>query len=78
MDQGRKQLKFKRSLGEQEISDLFSDELSDFPSDTSSDSDTDSGSDSGNKELWPQAVKVKVAPTKTRVVTLRGQPHGEK
>lgn len=39
----------KRSLGEQEISDLFSDELSDVPSSTSSDSDSDSGSDRGEQ-----------------------------
>jgi hypothetical protein len=51
MDQGTKQLKIKRSLGEQEISDLFSDELSDMPCDTSSDSDTDSGSDSGQQRI---------------------------
>jgi hypothetical protein len=30
-----------------------------------------------NKELWPQTVKVTVAPTKIRVITLRGQSHGE-
>jgi hypothetical protein len=42
------QLKFKRSLGEQEISDLFSDELSEVPCVTSSDSDTDSDTDSGS------------------------------
>jgi hypothetical protein len=57
MDQGTKQLKIKRSLGEQEISDLFSDELSDVPcgtssdSDTDSDSDTESGSDSGQQRI---------------------------
>jgi hypothetical protein len=45
MDQGRKRLKTKQSLGEQEISDLFSDELSDVPSDIFSDGDTDSGDD---------------------------------
>jgi hypothetical protein len=42
MDHRRKQLKTKRSLGEQEISDLFSN---DVPSETCSDSDSDSGSD---------------------------------
>jgi hypothetical protein len=44
MDQARKALKSKRSLGEQEISDLFSDELSEVPCE-SSDSDSDSGSE---------------------------------
>jgi hypothetical protein len=44
MDQARKALKSKRSLGEQEISDLFSDELSDIPCE-SSDSDSDIGSE---------------------------------
>jgi hypothetical protein len=39
MDQGQKHLKTKQSLGEQEISDLFSDELSDVPSDIFSDTD---------------------------------------
>jgi hypothetical protein len=43
MDQGRKSLKTKQSLGEQEISDLFSDELSDMRSDIFSDSDTQWG-----------------------------------
>jgi hypothetical protein len=58
MDQGRKLLKTKRSLGEQEISDLFSDELSDVPCEMCSDSDigqqrivaTDSKSDSSSDE----------------------------
>jgi hypothetical protein len=45
MDQRRKRLKTMRSLGEQEISDLFSDELSDLPCETCSDSESDSGSD---------------------------------
>ena len=44
MDQGRKWLKPKRFLGEQDISDLFSDELSDVPSE-SGDSDSDIGSE---------------------------------
>jgi hypothetical protein len=39
MDQGRKCLKTKQSLGEKEISDLFSDELSEVPSDIFSNSD---------------------------------------
>jgi hypothetical protein len=51
MDRGTRRLKIKRSLGEQEISDLFSDELSDVPCDTSSDSDTDSCSDSGKQRI---------------------------
>jgi hypothetical protein len=51
MDQGTKQLKITRSLGEQEISDLFSDDLSEVPCDMSSDSDTDSGSDSGQQRI---------------------------
>jgi hypothetical protein len=45
MDQRRKRLKTKRFLGEQGISDLFSDELSDVPCETCSDSDSDSISD---------------------------------
>jgi hypothetical protein len=46
MAQGRKRLKTKQSLGEQEISDLFSDELSDVPGDIFCDSD--SGDDKKN------------------------------
>jgi hypothetical protein len=47
MDQGTSRLKIKLSLGEQEISDLFSDQLSDVPCD----SNTDSGSDSGKQRV---------------------------
>jgi hypothetical protein len=70
-------LRYKRSLGEQDISDLFSNELSDVPSSTSSGSDTVSGSDRG-EQVWPLRVNVTLAPTKVQVAALRGQPHGEK
>jgi hypothetical protein len=42
MDHRRKRLKTSRSLGEQEISDLFSDELTDVSCEMCSDSDSDS------------------------------------
>jgi hypothetical protein len=51
MHQGRTVLRGKRSLGEEDISDLFSDELSDVPSSTSSGSDTVSGSDRGEQTI---------------------------
>jgi hypothetical protein len=51
MAQGRKRLKTKQSLKEQEICDLFSAELSDVPSDIFSDSDTDSGDDKKKKNF---------------------------
>jgi hypothetical protein len=41
----------RRSLGEEEIADLFSDEVSDIPSSTSSGSDTVSGSDRGEQTI---------------------------
>jgi hypothetical protein len=50
MDRPGTSCKTKGSLGEQEISDLFSDELSEVPSE--SDSDTDSTGD------WGKTVNV--------------------
>ncbi|PNF28985.1 hypothetical protein B7P43_G15106 [Cryptotermes secundus] len=50
MDQGRKRLRSKCFLGEQEISDLFSDELSDIPCESASDSDSQSDSECGRGE----------------------------
>jgi hypothetical protein len=60
------------------ISDLFSNELSDVPCESVVTVTQTVAVTGNNKELWPQTVKVTVAPTKMRVVTLRGQPHGEK
>ncbi|PNF32271.1 hypothetical protein B7P43_G17593 [Cryptotermes secundus] len=47
MDQRPKRLTPKRFLGEQEISDFFSDELSDVPCESASDSDSQSDSECG-------------------------------
>jgi hypothetical protein len=65
--------KTKGSLGEQEISDLFSDELSEAP--LGSDSDMDSGSDWG-KHIYPQSLNVKVT-VKAALKKVWGQSHGE-
>ncbi|PNF33688.1 hypothetical protein B7P43_G11434 [Cryptotermes secundus] len=61
------------SLGEQEISDLFSDELSDVHSERRVKVTQTVAVTGDNKQLWPHKIKVKV-----EVVKLRGQPHGEK
>ncbi|PNF23122.1 hypothetical protein B7P43_G06682, partial [Cryptotermes secundus] len=50
MDQRPKRLTPKRFLGEQEISDFFSDELSDVPCESASDSDSQSDSECGRGE----------------------------
>ncbi|PNF13918.1 hypothetical protein B7P43_G09860 [Cryptotermes secundus] len=50
MDQRPKRLIPKRFLGEQEISDFFSDELSDVPYESASDSDSQSDSECGRGE----------------------------
>ena len=47
MDQRPKRLTPKGFLGEQEISDFFSDELSDVPCESASDSDSQSDSECG-------------------------------
>jgi hypothetical protein len=57
MDQSRKLLNTKRSLGEQEISYLFSDELSDVPCEMCSYSDSDSGSDRKQQRIVATDIK---------------------
>jgi hypothetical protein len=75
MDQGRKRLKTKQSLGEQDISDLFTDELCDVPSDIFSDSGDDRKKKFGAQKVKVN-VKLKATPMKVVIVTIRGQPHG--